>query len=109
MKTEQILNVLMGAVLIAFAGYFYVEGKVPGHGRATSMTRETHPAIFWTVNLLIASSGAVLMFYGIARTFNFARGFTTRMDGVAKRFSLLTGRNDRGSPAKPRSDNGKDA
>jgi hypothetical protein len=97
MKTNQVCNVLAGIVLGAVAGYFYVKGRIPGRGGVTSMTRESHPAIFWTAILLIAITGALLVFYGVSKTFNFASDFTNRVDRFASRFAVLLGRRDQDS------------
>jgi len=85
MKSGHIGTLLLGIVLLAYSLYAYWSGGIAGRSGSVSVTQERDPVIFWIALVLIALCGAFAFFYGLARTFNFATRFTTRVDAIVRR------------------------
>jgi hypothetical protein len=91
MKTSQIGNVLLVVALLLAAAYIYSEGRAMGRAGFTSLSRESHPVVFWIEVVAFALLGALLLAHSLAKTLNVANGLTDRVDLLIERLNFSRG------------------
>ena len=88
MKWKDLCLAGSGAFILYFALYVFDGGRVLTRGGYSSMTRESHPLVFWFEVGTLTLIGDTLLAYGLAGLLRYSN-VTSKLDTVADRFPML--------------------
>lgn len=88
MKWNDFWTSALGAFFLYFSWSVLDAGRVLNRSGYSSMTRESHPTLFWLEVAAFAIFGLAALAYGLASIFGYSR-IASQMDVVARRIPVL--------------------